>query len=340
MANGAQRELEQHDAALTELSRRLQKGVTWNEPAALHWAALLEDVFSKSLLRKDGEDKLRALYDLVYNLPRGARLPACPEALRCRAGTASAADDPGATGSPSPGEGQGASSSAAGTCGGAAGAAAAGSGAPASRAAAREAARRVAEHVGRLHITLAEALAQIDTQRRPSAFFLLTCHLKKERPRSRACERFPWVSLGAVLLVLGLLVQCLASRKTAMFSTAMYSSPEAPNQVPDWTAVLLYCSAVLTWATRPPAPPVLLLALGCLAACFLLARHPSSSNTRSVSSVGKPALLRDAGLPMCKLFALASLVASLPRCCAAGIPQGVQCRARQFCRALGFGLPA
>eukprot|EP00931_Biecheleriopsis_adriatica_P059396 TRINITY_DN35541_c0_g1_i2.p1 TRINITY_DN35541_c0_g1~~TRINITY_DN35541_c0_g1_i2.p1 ORF type:complete len:310 (+),score=60.44 TRINITY_DN35541_c0_g1_i2:61-990(+) len=62
---------------------------------------------------------------------------------------------------------------------------------------------RIKANVDTLRITLAEALAQVGTQRHPGAFFLLTCHLGKARPP--ACQNFPWLMLGALLLLIGLL---------------------------------------------------------------------------------------------------------------------------------------
>ncbi|CAJ1369041.1 unnamed protein product [Effrenium voratum] len=64
------------------------------------------------------------------------------------------------------------------------------------------AAERVAENMDRLRISLPEALRQINSQRHPGAYLLLTCHLGRERPP--ACQNFPWLTLGGMLLLIGL----------------------------------------------------------------------------------------------------------------------------------------
>ncbi|CAE7220309.1 unnamed protein product [Symbiodinium sp. CCMP2592] len=62
---------------------------------------------------------------------------------------------------------------------------------------------RVEANIESLRISLPEALKQLSTQRHPGAYFLLTCHLGKER--LPACQGFPWLTFGVLLLLLGVL---------------------------------------------------------------------------------------------------------------------------------------
>ena len=64
-----------------------------------------------------------------------------------------------------------------------------------------EAENRVEANVDTLRISLPEALRQLSTQRHPGAYFLLTCHLGKER--LPACQGFPWLTFGVLLILLG-----------------------------------------------------------------------------------------------------------------------------------------
>mmetsp|Transcript_109598 Transcript_109598/g.244720 ORF Transcript_109598/g.244720 Transcript_109598/m.244720 type:complete len:274 (-) Transcript_109598:13-834(-) len=156
-ASGAEAEILEHDRALTEILRKLQRSLREKKGAAFHWAQVLQDSLSRELPRQEREERLRVIYSKLYNLGRREELPECP------AFTSSARSG---------------------------------------------AELRVAENVDALRITLREAAAQLTTQLRPGAFFLLTCHLKKERPPYRACENFPWVLLGAALLAAGILWEC------------------------------------------------------------------------------------------------------------------------------------
>jgi len=292
-AKSAQRELAEHDTALTELLRRLRQGVAQEEPAALHWAVHLDDALSRRLLRKDCEDKLRLLYAHLYGLPRSKRLPHCPEGVVPEAGSAVAL----------------------------------------------AAASRVAANMERLRISLAEALAQAETQRRPAAFFLLTCHLRKERPRSRgrACERFPWVSLATSLLALGLIVDCFDRRSAARFATVVHAFKEAPTS--RWMPMSISSLEPLigSWWLATWLVLAGLAARGDgnakRAACLL-----GLGSCRSPPLSGRGSGAKGTG-PIGRAVAVASLLAALPRCCAVGLP-GVQGRARQFCKALGFGRQA
>lgn len=69
--------------------------------------------------------------------------------------------------------------------------------------------RCIAKNIENLHITLQDLLGQIDTQVHPGVFLLLSCHLGREHQQSRmfAWSDFPLVTLGGLLLVIGLLCE-------------------------------------------------------------------------------------------------------------------------------------
>eukprot|EP00434_Breviolum_minutum_P003772 symbB.v1.2.003321.t1/scaffold187.1/size278738/6 len=85
--------------------------------------------------------------------------------------------------------------------------------------------RVVVQQMHQLRISLPEALRQVNTQRHPGAYLLLTCHLGKERPP--ACQNFPWISLGALLLLIGVL--CGPSRQDRPSRSLHPSSMEGPE---------------------------------------------------------------------------------------------------------------
>ncbi|CAL1161942.1 unnamed protein product, partial [Cladocopium goreaui] len=111
----------------------------------------------------------------------------------------------------------------------------------------------VAAQMRQLQISLPEALRQVNTQRHPGAFLLLTCHLGKERPAG--CQNFPWLSLGALLLLIGIL--CGPSRSDRPHGAAGAGGP-----------VRVEVSEVRSAAQQVTVLPMLLVAL-----CLCLCRH-------------------------------------------------------------------
>jgi len=153
--SAADEEMVKHNAALSEIGRRLQRGVEENEQRALCWARLLDAALDFKSHWTEREVRLRLLYLRLYALQASAALPEVPSKLAKLQENASVAE------------------------------------------------LRIMSNVESLRITLTEALAQVNTQRHPGAYFLLSCHLGKERPP--ACQSFPWLTLGALLLIVGLL---------------------------------------------------------------------------------------------------------------------------------------
>eukprot|EP00913_Durusdinium_trenchii_P019451 g18287.t1 len=188
--NGAERGMRSYTAGLEEIFRRLHEGSRRGEERALGWAELLDSALDAQVPFMDREAMLQAFYFGLYGLPPATDLPSVPSRFRAPAGAAA-----GAPGAARAGEASG------------------------------ERLKRLAGNLQQLQITLQEALRQVNSQRHPGAYLLLTCHLGRERPPG--CQNFPWLLLGTLLLLIGLL--CGPSGNTAgTAGTAARASQPGP----------------------------------------------------------------------------------------------------------------
>eukprot|EP00439_Symbiodinium_sp_Y106_P087048 s129_g38.t2 len=245
----AEGELEDYNEKLSEISRRLCQGVAKDE-RALQWSRLLDASLNFKLPWRDREVRLRVLYHCLYGLADTKVLPSVPTALLTQ---------------------------------------------PCSVEGAETRVEANIEASESLRISLPEALKQLSTQRHPGAYFLLTCHLGKDATRDYpapfselrrnyngdyrqerflnltgerlpACQGFPWLTFGVLLLLLGVL--CGPNRA------------ERPVAVPSqtWNEVSQFPTAQAGAAQTAAAAPLLLGG-----ALLVTLRRTASSRTQDWS---------------------------------------------------------